>query len=224
MFTGIVEAVVPALSLHSAGSGARLLLPAPALPDWRVGRGQSLSISGACLTVADLVEGGESRPDGTPGAAMAFDLSAETLECTWLGELRPGRAVNLERAMIFGERLDGHLVSGHVDGRGRVSAIRDSGDGGQVIAFEVSPEHGRYLVDKGSVTLDGISLTVVGPSATASGGRRFEVAVIPHTLALTSLGTAAVGDAVNVEVDLVGRWVERLLGERGRSEFRPGNG
>ncbi|MGK0216923.1 MAG: riboflavin synthase [Planctomycetota bacterium] len=138
---------------------------------------------------------------------MAFDLSRETLACTWMEDLASGDKVNLERALLFSARLDGHLVSGHVDGVGQVVAVRDSGDGGAEVDFEVPEELTRYLVDKGSVTLDGVSLTVVRPA-----GRRFTVAVIPLTLELTRLGQARPGDRVNVEVDLVGKWVERLLG------------
>ncbi|MFT4543313.1 MAG: riboflavin synthase [Planctomycetota bacterium] len=142
---------------------------------------------------------------------MAFDLSQETLERTWLGTLAsekswPDREINLERAMRLGERLDGHMVSGHVDGEGRILGIEDVGDGGREFRFEVAQELSHYLIEKGSITIDGISLTVVGPT-----GCEFKVAVIPVTLALTSLGRARVGDAVNLEVDMVGKWIERLL-------------
>lgn len=201
MFTGIVEASVPVRSFSAAGSGARLVLPAPALEDWEAHLGQSIAVSGVCLTVAGLEEvPGSPRPD------LAFDLSRETLDRTWFGALRPGRPVNLERALRLGDRLDGHMVSGHVDGVGRIAAIADVGDGGREFTFEVAEELARFLVDKGSVTLDGISLTVVGP---ADG--RFRVAVIPMTLAVTCLGAAEVGWPVNVEADLVGKWIERLL-------------
>ncbi|MCP3918292.1 MAG: riboflavin synthase [bacterium] len=196
MFTGIVEARVPVLSFEPRGTGARLVLPAPDRPDWRAEIGQSIAICGTCLTVVEV------EPDG----AMGFDLSAETLARTWLGALAPGTQVNLERAMQLGDRLDGHMVAGHVDGTGAVVGIEDSGDGGRLIRFEVDTGLERYLVDKGSVTLDGISLTVVEPV-----GRSFGVAVIPLTLELTNLGAAEVGKRVNVEADLVGKWIERLM-------------
>lgn len=215
MFTGIIEAAVPVLSFERAGSGARLLLEAPGStlggPDggspgappeaFEAGIGDSIAVSGCCLT---LVEEKAGEPEG----ALAFDLSAETLERTWFGEgLRPGRRVNLERSVRLQDRLGGHMVSGHVDGGGEVVAIRDAGDGGRVITFEVSAGLDRYLIEKGSVALDGISLTVVEPRE-----RRFDVALIPLTLEVTSLGDAEVGTRVNVEADLIGKWVEKLLG------------
>jgi len=197
VFTGIVEAVVSVRSFTPVGQGAHLTLPAPELPDWEVRVGQSISVSGACLTVAEVLT-------GDPG--MVFHLSRETLDRTWFDSLTPDRPVNLERAMVLGERLDGHLVAGHVDGGGRLVEVQDVGDGGRVLSFEVDPGLERYLIEKGSVCLDGISLTVVEPR-----GRRFDVAVIPLTLEVTNLGQAEVGWPVNVEVDLVGKWIERLL-------------
>jgi riboflavin synthase len=138
---------------------------------------------------------------------MVFDLSAETLERTWFGDLGAGTVVNLERAMRLSDRLGGHLVSGHVDGGGTLVGTRDLGDGGREASFEVEAGLDRYLVDKGSVTLDGVSLTVCRPE-----GRRFAVALIPATLAITSLGSIEAGRRVNVEVDLIGKWVERFVG------------
>ena len=203
MFTGLVETTLAVLSLEPKGSGgfgARLRLPqpefAPDLPPWEPELGESLSISGCCLSLAAL------EPDG----ALIFDLSAETLERTWFRDARPGRAVNLERSVRLADRLGGHLVSGHVDGRGEIVGIEDPGDGGRLFTFEVEPGFERYLIEKGSVAVDGISLTVVEPQ-----GRRFGVAVIPETLARTSLGTASVGQSVHLEADQIGKWVERLL-------------
>jgi riboflavin synthase len=196
MFTGLVEARAAVLALERRGSGARLALARP--PGFETARGDSVSVSGCCLT------------DLGADAGLAFDLSAETLARTWLGDLRPGDEVNLERALRLGDRLGGHMVQGHVDGLGRVAAVADAGDGGRSVTFEVEPGLERWLVDKGSVTLDGVSLTVVRPS-----GRRFDVAVIPETLARTTLGAAAAGRRVHVEGDLVGKWVARLLAERG---------
>lgn len=226
MFTGIVEAAVHAARFELRGSGARLVLPAPDLPPhaqgapWAVRRGDSVSVSGCCLTVADFValDSGAPIPDETaaetpdPGrAAMAFDLSAETLARTWLGALadssyRRARRVNLERAMQLGERLGGHLVSGHVDGTGRLTAVDDVSDGGRVLSFELDSGLERYLIQKGSITVDGVSLTVVDPS-----GPTFSVAAIPVTLDLTNLGALRPGDSVHVEADLVGKWIERLM-------------
>lgn len=205
MFTGIVEASVPVRSFSGAGSGARLVLPAPDLEDWAAHLGQSIAVSGVCLTVAGFQDvPGSPRPD------LAFDLSRETLERTWFDALRPGARLNLERALRVGDRLDGHMVSGHVDGVGRIAAIEDVGDGGREITFEVAGDLTRFLVDKGSVTLDGISLTVVEPVVESARGR-FRVAVIPTTLEVTNLGHAEPGSSVNVEADLVGKWIERLL-------------
>jgi len=207
MFTGLIESCTRVTRVDRRGTGLRLHLAAPE-GDFELSLGQSLAVSGACLSVAgwsDPKTGLDVAP-GTPGAHVVFDLSAETLARTWFSDLAPGRTVNLERAMKLSDRLDGHLVSGHVDGSGRLVDRRDVGDGGAWLSFEVEPSLQRYLVDKGSVTLDGISLTVVGPR-----GPRFDVAVIPLTLRKTSLGSAPVGSRVNVEADLVGKWIERLL-------------
>lgn len=202
MFTGLVEACAPMLDLAphgSRGEGARLLvgLPPASLPGagpWAVARGDSVAVAGACLTVAAVEERG-----------VAFELSAETLATTHFRTLGSGAPLNLERALRLSDRLGGHLVSGHVDGIGRIVAIEDPGDGGRTFTFEIPAGLERYLVSKGSIALDGVSLTVVRPA-----GRRFDVAVIPETLARTSLGAARPGQAVHVEADLVGKWIERL--------------
>jgi len=216
MFTGIIEGFSTVRSAKAQGTGLRLWIPAPELSDddFQVGIGDSVAISGACLTVAGLCEPGSPEPNpagNAPEGAMdlLFELSAETLDRTWFGSLEPGRRVNLERAMRLGDRLDGHLVSGHVDASGQIVGVDDSGDGGRLFTFEVAEGFDRYLVEKGSVCIDGISLTVVEPKE-----RRFQVAVIPLTLELTSLGTAKIGDAVNLEADMIGKWIERLYGAR----------
>jgi riboflavin synthase len=165
---------------------------------WEPRSGESVCVSGACLSVAGLEPGG-----------MRFEVSKESLDRTWLGSLGAGDEVNLERAMRLSDRLDGHLVTGHVDGRGRIAAVRDPGDGGRRITFEAEPGFERWLVDKGSVTVDGVSLTVVEPL-----GARFDVAVIPVTLERTTLGRAAPGRPVNLEADPIGKWIERLLAAR----------
>jgi riboflavin synthase alpha subunit len=194
VFTGLVEARAPVRRTLAKGTGLYLWIARPAGFDPRVG--DSVCVSGACLSVAAL-EGGE----------LAFDLSEETLARTWFADLRPGVEVNLERAMRLSDRLDGHLVLGHVDARGRCTSVSDSGDGGRRLSFEVDPGFERYLVEKGSVAVDGVSLTVVEPR-----GRSFDVAAIPITLEKTTLGRAERGRVVNLEADPIGKWVERLIG------------
>ncbi len=203
MFTGIVEARGRVRAWERRGTGGKLLLElptpgsagAPATPF--AGRlGESIAISGVCLT---LVEG--------PSGALAFDLSAETLARTWFSTgLEPGREVNLERALCLGERLGGHLVTGHVDGLGHLVAREPDGAGGACLTFEVAPGLERYLIEKGSIAVDGVSLTVVAPR-----GRRFDVALIPHTLAATTLGALAPREAVHLEADAIGKWVEQFV-------------
>lgn len=199
MFTGLVEATAPVLAAQARGGGLRLIVRRPALP-FVTAAGDSVAVSGACLTVVD---------DPAAGTDLAFDLSAESLALTWLGEAHPGRRVNLERALQLGERLGGHMVSGHVDGLASVIARRDGDDGGAELELEAASEQARYLTSKGSVTLDGVSLTVVRPR-----GPRFTVALIPETLARTTLGDARAGQRLHLEADMIGKWVERLLRER----------
>ena len=160
--------------------------------------GESVCVSGVCLTAL--------AGDRGHAGALAFDLSAETLQRTWFGELEPGRTLNLERSLRLGDRLSGHMVSGHVDGLAELRSIEDSGDGGRRLCFELERALERYVIEKGSICLDGVSLTVVGPR-----GRSFEAALVPLTLELTSFAAARVGQRVNVEVDLVGKWIEKLL-------------
>ena len=213
MFTGLVEGLGTLRRVETRGTGSRLWIRPPELakaaegPPWAVELGASVAVSGCCLTVVACADpGGREVPIDTPGADMVFDLSAETLACTHLGRAQVGDVFNLERALQVGARLGGHIVSGHVDGAGEVLAIEDVGDGGSVFTFGGQAGFERYLVDKGSVTIDGVSLTVVAPH-----GAQFQVAVIPETLRVTTLGRAKVGDGVHLEADAMGKWVEHLL-------------
>lgn len=206
MFSGLVEGGARVRSFERVGAGARLLLAAPRLgrgaPPWRPVPGESIAVAGCCLSVSRR----------TPGGGTGYDLSRETLTKTWFARLARGDTLNVERSVRLADRLGGHLVSGHVDALGKVVALEDSRDGGCLATFEVPAGFERWLLPKGSLTIDGVSLTIVAPR-----GRRFQVALIPETLARTSLGRAAVGDAVHLEADLLGKWVDRLLGSRARS-------
>lgn len=184
MFTGIVEAT----GVVRATEPTRLMVEA-SLPDDDLRTGDSVAVSGCCLTVVDR---GPSW--------WGFDVSAETLARTTLGGLAPGDRVNLERPVRLSDRLGGHLVQGHVDGVGVVRAPAPE------LAVELSPDLARYVVEKGSISVDGCSLTVVEVSTDT-----FRVAVIPHTAAVTTLGTVARGDRVNLEVDVMAKYVARLL-------------
>ncbi|MGB7805815.1 MAG: riboflavin synthase [Actinomycetota bacterium] len=157
--------------------------------------GASISVNGVCLTVV-----------GNDGASLAFDLSDETLDRTSLRRLAEGHAVNLERPVTLAARLGGHIVQGHVDGVGEVQSVEPGADGGSVIRFLVPDDLMRYVIEKGSISIDGISLTVatLHPDGVS-------VAVIPHTLAVTTLGEAAPGDPVNLEVDMIAKYLERLM-------------
>ena len=193
MFTGIVEergAVV--------APGARLVVRARTVGSDAV-EGDSIAVSGVCLTVV----GREPEPDGE--VLLSFDLAPETLARTTLGDLEPGDPVNLERPATLLSRMGGHLVQGHVDGVGTVVEAWDVVTGRE-IAVDLPPGLERYVVEKGSIAVDGVSLTVT----TVQDGR-FGVALIPHTLAATSLGARRPGDRVNLEVDVIAKYVERLV-------------
>ncbi len=188
MFTGIIETVGTAAEV----SGTRIRVESD-LQDLVVG--ESIAVNGVCLTV--------TRPEG---GSFSADLSEETLRRTSLGALAPGSPVNLERAMAAGGRFGGHVVQGHVDGVGAVSQISRLA-GSVEMFFSLPDELERYLVHKGSVTVEGVSLTV----ASLETGR-FSVALIPHTLQSTTVGSLKPGDSVNIEVDVLAKYVERLLG------------
>jgi riboflavin synthase len=196
MFTGIVEEMGAVTSMEKTLAGTRLtILASTVMHDLKIG--DSVSVNGTCLTVVTKDE-----------RSFAVEVSPETLSVTTLGRLTAGAPVNLERAMKLNERIGGHLVAGHVDG---VGSIRSRGQEGNAIFFTVEAPHEilRYCIVKGSVTVDGISLTI--NDVTANG---FSIAIIPHTAKVTTLGLKQVGDLVNLESDLIGKYVERLLQER----------
>jgi riboflavin synthase len=195
MFTGIVEGTgtVVALTRSGSGDGARLEVDAP-WPPGELAVGDSVAVDGCCLTVVAATPGG-----------FAADVVAETLRRTALGRLATGARVNLERPLALGGRLGGHLVQGHVDGVGRVLDRRAVGEG-EDVRVELPQELARYVVEKGSIAVDGVSLTV-----TAAGPDWFTVALVPHTLAATTLGERGPGDPVHLEVDVVAKYVERLV-------------
>ena len=199
MFTGLIEGIGTLAGREPRGGDARLRIDAGTLP-WGgqdaddIALGESIAVNGACLTVAAFDAQG-----------FEADASNETLALTTLGELALGRALNLERAMRPTDRLGGHLVSGHVDGVGKVLHHWDDGRA-QRWLFEAPASLRRYIAAKGSICVDGVSLTV-----NAIDDRGFEVALVPHTLQHTAFAQTSVGDPVNLEIDLVARYVERLL-------------
>lgn len=200
MFTGLVESCTEVRSLRRQAGGALLDLEAPnAWGD--VARGESICVSGVCLTVV---------PGGGEGV-LRFDVSAESLERSTLGAIRPGDAVNLERALAVGARMGGHVVQGHVDSTAFVNRLESSG-GFWTLGIRIGEAWARYVVEKGSIALDGISLTVASLDA-----EELRVAVIPETFRSTTLSRRRPGDLVNVEVDVLAKYVERLLGAAGAS-------
>jgi riboflavin synthase len=197
MFTGIIEGVGALAASEIRGGDVRLTIQAGNLPFANVQPGESIAVNGVCLTVIDFDAG-----------SFQADASNETLALTTLGRLKPSAPVNLERAMRPTDRLGGHLVSGHVDGMGQVLDIREDARA-QRWRFAAPSALLRYIAKKGSICVDGVSLTVNEVDAAG-----FEVALIPHTVSHTAFAQTRVGDAVNLEIDLVARYVERLLGAR----------
>ncbi len=196
MFTGIVEELGSVVSITPVADGARLVIAASeVLGDARIG--DSIAVNGCCLTVVEL---GADR--------WAADAVTETLDRTSLGSLVAGSPVNLERPVRVEDRLGGHIVQGHVDGVGRLVARDPLPDGSTRMRFSIPDALLRYVVEKGSITVDGISLTVAAIDDAAG---VVEVAVIPHTLAVTTLGPKQPGDPVNIEADVLAKHVERLL-------------
>ena len=204
MFSGIVEAIGAVRSLQKDAKGARITIEAPGvLSGVRIG--DSIALNGVCITVVHFDD-----------RKFEADLSVETLRRTNLGELAVGGRCNLERAMALGERLGGHLVSGHVDGVGRIKSRKNEGDS-IWLTFEAPVEVMRYVVYKGSIAVDGISLTVA-----ACDGETFSVSIIPHTSEQTTLTEKEDGAAVNLEADLIGKYVEKLLTPHAESGSRDG--
>ena len=196
MFTGIVRELGSVESVDGGAGGVRVRLRAAATAEGAA-LGDSVALNGVCLTVTAV-----------SGELLAFDAVPETLRRTSLGRLAAGSPVNVEPALRAGEPLGGHIVQGHVDGVGRVRALEPEGDGRRLIV-EAPPEILRYCVEKGSIGVEGVSLTIaaLGPDA-------FEIALVPHTLEATTLGSLASGDEVNREVDVIAKYVERLLQAR----------
>ncbi len=196
MFTGIVEELGSVKALTRSAGAARLTIAASSVLV-NTALGDSICVNGVCLTAVHL----------TPSEFSA-DVAVETLNVTNLGELKVGAKVNLERALQLSSRIGGHLVSGHVDAVGRISSRREEGNGWR-ITIEASSAILRYVIRKGSIAVDGISLTVADVDRSG-----FSIAMIPHTAKLTTLGYKNSGDSVNLEVDIIGKYVERLLAGR----------
>jgi riboflavin synthase len=198
MFTGIVEELGEVVSVEHLDGAARITVRGPQVTA-DVRHGDSIAVNGTCLTVT-----------GLSGSDFTADVMAETLRRTGLGDLAPGAPVNLERSLRVGDRLGGHMVQGHVDGVGAVTS-RVSGERWDVLRITVPPGLARYLVEKGSVAVDGVSLTVSALGGGPAEPPWFEVSLIPATLAATTLGRLRPGASVNLEADVIGKYVERML-------------
>jgi riboflavin synthase len=199
MFTGIVEELGEIVALERLDRAARLAVRGKIVTG-DAAHGDSIAVNGVCLTVVDV-----------DGEVFTVDVMAETLDRSSLGTLRPGSRVNLERAVRADQRLGGHIVQGHVDGTAEVRA-REPAEHWELVRFSLPPELARYVVEKGSIAVDGVSLTVVEVGADG-----FAVGLIPTTLQLTTLGERRPGDLVNIEVDVIAKYVEKLVGPRSGS-------
>ena len=195
MFTGLIQGVGRLRDSSPRGGGLRMQIDVGSLPFGGVELGESIAVNGVCLTVVEF-----------DAASFAVDVSSETLRLTTLGNLQQNAVLNLERAMRPSDRFGGHVVSGHVDGMGKVVQV-GTADGEQVWRFAAPRELHRYIAKKGSICIDGVSLTV-----NEVDDEGFAVMLIPHTISHTAFSTTKVGDAVNLEVDLIARYVERMLG------------
>jgi riboflavin synthase len=194
MFTGIIEGLGTIAAVRPSGQGRRLAIEADFILD-QTEIGDSICVSGACLTAVKI-----------GGRNFEVDVSPETLDKTTFGDARVGQRVNLERAMRLSDRIDGHLVSGHIDGVGTIRR-RETAGNAIVVTIEVDGSLAHYMIAKGSVAVDGISLTI-----NTCGADAFSVSIIPHTAALTTIGFKNRGDAVNIETDMIGKYVERFVG------------
>ena len=194
MFTGIIEGLGTIAGVRSSGQGKRLAIEADfAMPQTKIG--DSVCVSGACLTAVKI-----------DGQRFEVDVSPETLQMTTFGRVKVGERVNLERAMRFSDRIDGHLVSGHIDGMGNIRQRETLGNA-IIVTIEVSETLIRYMITKGSVAVDGVSLTINTCDADS-----FSVSIIPHTAEWTTIGFKNSGDRVNIETDMIGKYVERFMG------------
>jgi len=193
MFTGIIEYLAAVKKLSQKAGGAELLLDIGDAAE-NLKLGESIAVNGACLTVKEV-----------KGTVAGFDVSSETLTKTTLGKLRNAEKVNIERALRVGDRLGGHFVTGHVDGRGIIKNKKQSADQ-CTMSFSVENKLTDMMIEKGSVAIDGISLTIVDIV-----GGVFSVALIPYTLTSTTLGLKKIGDQVNIEIDMLGKWVKKIL-------------
>jgi riboflavin synthase len=194
MFTGIVEELGTVESFHRGSAGARLRIRGPVVYP-ALSEGASIAVNGVCLTAVDLAEG-----------TFAADLAPETLSRTNLGDLKAGSRVNLERPVTPSTLLSGHIMQGHIDGTGELVTLKDLGEGNWWLDVRVPEKLERYLVHKGSIAIDGISLTIA-----ALDGNLVSVTIIPHTFTHTTLGSARVGSRLNIEVDVLAKHVEKLL-------------
>ncbi|WP_414169768.1 riboflavin synthase [Streptoverticillium reticulum] len=203
MFTGIVEELGEVVAVEQLGDSSRFRLRGPIVTEGAK-HGDSIAVNGVCLTVVEHADG-----------EFTADVMAETLNRSSLGALAPGSRVNLERPMALGGRLGGHLVQGHVDGTGTITE-RTPGEHWEIVKIALPDGLARYVVEKGSITVDGVSLTVVDAA-----DDHFTVSLIPTTLDLTTLGIKKPGDPVNLEVDVLAKYVERLLGHSSRTSGEP---
>jgi len=194
MFTGLIENIGTVSSIKRAGGGLKISICSESAMELQIG--ESVSINGACLTVVET-----SRD-------IAFEVSPETLRNTNLGELKVNDKVNIERALRLSDRLGGHLVTGHIDSIGVIIDKRQEGDY-TFYTFGATPKILKYIVKKGSIAVDGISLTVIGLDM-----KSFTVAIIPHTLTATNIGSKGIGDKVNLEVDIIGKYVEKFVSKQ----------
>lgn len=206
MFTGIIEALGTIAEIRPVGQGKRLSLDADFILE-QTKIGDSISVSGACLTVV-----------GIEGLRFKVDISPESLGKTIFGRAKVGDRVNLERALRLSDRIDGHLVSGHIDGMGTIKQKKMIGNS-IVVKIEVPEPLTRYMIKKGSVAVDGISLTINNFDS-----KSFDVSIIPHTAKMTTIGSKKVGDLVNIETDMIGKYVERFVIENKYADVKEKNG